>query len=138
MAALAGRALALVDVRFRRVTQKDARSAGDGRASGRIQTSPTIAESPQSSTPAAIERYANWFVIGRDATGKRISCRCAICGHGSLIGSEALAVGGVFCVGCPSPHSKAAEPAADSSFAANVAALEGWRAKRWRFGEGES
>jgi hypothetical protein len=119
------------------LTQKEPPEDGDRGVSGRIQTSPTIAESPQSSTPVAIERYGNWFVIGRDATFKRVSCRCASCGHACVIGNEALQVGGVFCAGCPSPHSKPAEPAADS-FAANVAALEGWRAKKKHFGEGES
>jgi hypothetical protein len=54
--------------------------------------------------PGAIERRGSWLVLGADATGKRIVCRCAICAHVCQIGAEALEGGGVVCGGCVAPR----------------------------------
>ena len=111
-----------------RMRQENARSAGDGRAhSGRSTTSPTIAESPQSSTPDAVERHGNWLVIGRDTTRKRIVCKCVVCSHTCQIGAEALESAVVVCGGCVAPRNNPA-PASQgrSSFAKEVADEAAW------------
>jgi hypothetical protein len=109
-------------------------AAGDGRehSERRLEKAPSSLKSPNPSTPAepgAIERHGNWLILGRDATHKRVTCRCTICSHICAIGREALESGVVFCAGCAHPHSaKPAEPA--DSFAANVADLESWGARK--------
>jgi hypothetical protein len=77
----------------------------------------------------AIERHGDWLEIGRDTLGKRITCQCAICSHVCMIGGEALEAGGVFCAGCASPRSATPDARSDS-FAANVAGLESWGARK--------
>jgi hypothetical protein len=96
--------------------------------------------------PDAIERRGNWITISRDATLKRVSCRCATCGHLCLIGAEALE-GGVNCPGCLSPHSvlsnvppaahlPSAKPDRSDSFAGAVADMEGRNAWKRHKGGG--
>jgi hypothetical protein len=120
------------------VTQKEP-LVGDQGGSGK-QTEPpsTTTESPnlQESAPDRIERRGNWFVLSKDATLKRIVCKCASCGHVCTIGAEALEAGGVFCSGCARPHS--AKPDAPE-FAAGLANLESRNAwKRHKGGGGGS
>jgi hypothetical protein len=81
------------------------------------------------------ETFGTWRVVSRDSLGKRVICKCAICGHVCTIGAEALEGGAVNCAGCVHPHP--AKPAADS-FATGVADLEVWGAKKKHFGGGAS
>jgi hypothetical protein len=91
------------------------------RHNGKVQTEPD-----------AIERRGDWLVLGADSTGKRLFCRCVVCSHTCQIGAEALESGVVVCAGCARPQQSATPtaPAADSSFAANVAALESLGARK--------
>jgi hypothetical protein len=78
---------------------------------------------------AAVERHGNWLVLGGDVTGKRIECRCSQCQRVTVIGREALEGGaGVTCPRCSRP-SPAPDARADS-FAASVAGLESWGARK--------
>jgi hypothetical protein len=71
--------------------------------------------------PGAIERHGSWIVLGRDASEKRVACRCAICGHACQIGAEALEAGGVVCGGCISPRNNPAPHSQGRSFSKQVA-----------------
>jgi hypothetical protein len=84
------------------------------------------------------ETFGTWRVVSRDSLGKRVICKCAICGHVCTIGADALESGVVVCGGCVHPpHSAATPDARVDSFAGAVAMLESRNAwKRHRGGGG--
>ena len=84
---------------------------------------------------AAIERYGNWLVIGRDATRKRLTCRCVVCSHICTIGASALESGEViFCGGCVAPRNNPAPASQGRSFSKQVAEEATKGARKRHFG----
>jgi hypothetical protein len=117
------------------MASKENPALGEGGASGLRFSAEDISEDrlarqePQAG-PDAVERHGNWLVIGRDATRKRVTCKCATCGYVALIGAEALEGGSVFCSECAHPTKPDARA---DSFAGAVAGMEtrdAWRRHR--------
>lgn len=51
------------------------------------------------------EKFGHWQVLGADATGKRIACRC-VCGVVRIVGVAALRSGACTSCGCQKPTSE--------------------------------
>jgi hypothetical protein len=50
------------------------------------------------------EKFGHWQVLGADATGKRIACKC-VCGTVRIVGASALRSGARTSCGCQKPTS---------------------------------
>jgi hypothetical protein len=63
---------------------------------------PNTTAPDNSTTPVAGERYGHWQVLGADALGRRIACRCT-CGAVRIVAVAALKSGVNTSCGCQAP-----------------------------------
>jgi hypothetical protein len=61
----------------------------------------------------ADENFGHWQVLGADATGKRVACRC-VCGVVRIVGVVALRSGACTSCGCQKPTSAQRKTARDT------------------------